>query len=59
MYSIIIDINRITVTASGIEIDRITDTLDWFGRYKEKWFLKNKPNELYNIEKVFTYLEEI
>lgn len=43
----------------GIEVHRITNTMDWLQRYKEMWRKKNKESELFRIEEIFVYYEEI
>ena len=39
-------------------VERLTDTKEWLKKYSEKWNLKNKKSELYNIEEMFNYCEE-
>lgn len=38
---------------------RITNTKHWMEEYKNNWISKNKPNEISNILKIFTYFEQI
>lgn len=50
---------ELTAKMAGREITPLVDVMEWFGKYKEKWLKKNKVSELFNVEKVFTYLAEI
>jgi hypothetical protein len=43
----------------GKNPERITDTNAWLAKYRKKWLQKNKENELYRIEELFTYCENI
>ncbi len=43
----------------GKNPSRITDTNQWLAKYREKWLLKNKKDELHLIEEMFTYCEAI
>ena len=50
---------EVTAQLSGYEAERLTDTESWLGKYSEKWLKKNKPSELYRIQEMFRYYEEI
>ncbi len=43
----------------GNNIDRITDTKEWLAKYSALWLEKNQPNELYRIEEMVNFCEEI
>ena len=43
----------------GKEISRVTDTYKWLEKYKKKWLEKNKKSELYRLEEMITYIQEI
>lgn len=43
----------------GETVDRITDTRQWLRKFSEKWLQKNQPNELYRIQEMFDYCENI
>jgi len=43
----------------GYPVSRLTDTRQWLHKYSEKWLQKNQPNELYRIQEMFEYCENI
>ena len=44
---------------AGESVQRHTDTRQWLKKYSEKWLQKNQPNELYRIQEMFEYCEDI
>lgn len=44
---------------SKCDFERITDTKQWLGKYRDKWLKKNKLSELEKIEEVFLYCEAL
>ena len=42
---------------AGYSITRYSDTNQWYEKFRTKWLEKNKPSELYEIEKMFVTLE--
>lgn len=43
----------------GQPVKRLTDTRSWLHKYSEKWLEKNQANELYRIQEMFEYCENI
>lgn len=43
----------------GQPVKRLTDTQSWLHKYSEKWVEKNQANELYRIQEMFEYCENI
>lgn len=43
----------------GEPVSRLTDTRQWLKKYAEKWLEKNQPNELYRIQEMFCYCEDV
>lgn len=40
-------------------VSRVTNTEKWLAEYKKKWLEKNKASELYRLEEMFRYCENI
>lgn len=43
----------------GHPVSRLTNTRQWLHKYSEKWLQKNQPNELYRIQEMFNYCENV
>lgn len=43
----------------GKEVSRVTNTEKWLAEYKRKWLEKNKASELYRLEEMLRYCENI
>ena len=43
--------------AKKLPLERKTNTVKWLEKYRAKWLEKNKLGELYEIEKMFMYLD--
>ena len=51
--------SELTGKLIGYNLPRITDTKAWLEKYSKLWLEKNQPNELYRIQEMFNYCEEI
>lgn len=50
---------QINAKMMGHDVDCIVDTNQWLEEYSAKWQAKNKPCELRNIQKMFTYMNNL
>ena len=44
---------------AGLECERLTDTEEFLNAYGERWLKKNKPSDLWRIEEILRYVENI
>ena len=49
---------EVSAKLAGYETERVSNTEEWLGKYRQKWLEKNKPSELYRIEEMFLWCEK-